>query len=229
MKKKEVCCDLKTCFLCKHSLDEWLPLIGAQKKNLEFKKGEVIFEEGQPVAGIYFLFNGIVKVHKRWGREKELILHLAQKGDMIGYRGLGDQKTYPVTATALQPTTVCFIELAFFESTLKVNHLLTYQLLKFYTNELQEAENRMRNLAHMEVKGRIAATLLLLKKRFGQGKDGFIRLIISRQDMASFAGTTYETLFRSMNELANDKIIRITGKKIGIIKEAKLEELCTNG
>ncbi|AXY78534.1 Crp/Fnr family transcriptional regulator [Paraflavitalea soli] len=221
-------CDLKTCFLCSQSLDGWLPLIASNRKNLHFKKGEVIFEEGKAVEGIYFLFDGIVKVHKAWGKEKELILHFAKKGDMIGYRGLGNKKTYPVTATALEPVTVCFIDLVFFESTLQVNHQLTYHLLKFYTNELQEAENRMRNLAHMDVKGRIAESLLVLKKRFGQGKDGYIKITVSRQDMASFAGTTYETLFRTMNELVNDKLIRITGKQIAILKEAALEALSAN-
>lgn len=226
-KKKEVC-DLNTCVLCKQSLDGWLPLIESNRKNLHFKKGEVIFEEGQSVKGIYFLFSGIVKVHKRWGSEKELILHLAKKGDMVGYRGLGNKKTYPVTATALEPVTVCFIDLVFFESTLQVNHQLTYHLLKFYTNELQEAENRMRNLAHMDVKGRIAESLLVLKKRFGQHKDGCLKITLARQDMASFAGTTYETLFRIMNELVHEKIVGITGKKIAILKEAALEALSTH-
>lgn len=221
-------CDLKTCVLCRQSLEGWMTLIEANRKNLYFKKGEVIFEEGQAVKGIYFLFSGIVKVHKPWGKEKELILHFAKKGDMVGYRGLGNKKTYPVTATALEPVTVCFIDLAFFESTLQVNHQLTYYLLKFYTNELQEAENRMRNLAHMDVKGRIAESLLVLKKRFGQGKDGYIKITVSRQDMASFAGTTYETLFRTMNELVNDKLIRITGKKIAILKDPALEALSAN-
>ena len=206
-------------------MEGWLPAIAAQRINLDFKKGQTIFEEDKKVKGIYFLYSGKVKVHKQWGDKKELILHFAREGDMIGYRGLGNEKVYPVTATALEPVTVCFIDLAFFEATLKVNHQLTYQLMRFYANELQEAEKRMRNLAHMEVKGRLAETLLLLKTRFGQDKDNYINISLTRQDIASYVGTTYETLFRTMNELIQAKIIKVEGKGIRILKESKLEEI----
>lgn len=225
MKRPEIHCDLKTCFLCRHCEQGWLPAVGANKKNLHFRKGESIFEEGQPVEGIYFLYTGTAKVHKRWGKEKELILHFAKRGDMIGYRGLANRKAYPITATALEPVTVCFMELPFFENSLEVNQPLTYQLLKFYTQELQDAEARMNNLVHMEVKGRLADTLLRLKKQFGLSRDGSIKITLSRQDIAAYTGTTYETLFRTINEMVKEKIISVSGKKIIIVKEAALEEL----
>jgi CRP/FNR family transcriptional regulator len=228
MKPSPVNCDLKNCFVCRNSLPGWLPAIKSNKKNLLFKKGQTIFEEGMKVNGIYFLYSGKAKVHKRWGQDKELILKFARSGDILGYRGIGNQKVYPVTSTALEPVVVCFIELSFFEDTLKVNHQLTYELMKFYANELQEAETRMRDLAHMEVKGRLAQTLLQLKKRFGLTKEGFINITLTRQDIASYTGTTYETLFRTMIELEKEKTIRLTGSKIAILKEQRLEELNTD-
>ncbi|MEO5947847.1 MAG: Crp/Fnr family transcriptional regulator [Chitinophagaceae bacterium] len=218
---------MKSCFVCRNSSTGWLPAIESNKKNLFFKKGQTIFEEDMKVKGIYFLYSGKAKVHKLWGPEKELILKFAKPSDIIGYRGLGNEKVYPVTATALEPVVVCFFDLPFFEETLKVNNQLTYQLMKFYANELQEAESRMRDLAHMDVKGRLAQTLLQLKKRFGLNKEGFINITLKRQDIASYTGTTYETLYRTIIELEKDKIIRLTGGKIAILKEAKLEVLNT--
>jgi CRP-like cAMP-binding protein len=225
MKRANNNCDLKSCFLCKGCLPDWLPAIEAHKKNESFKKGTIIFEEGDAVKGLYFLFKGRVKVHKRWGQDKQLILHFAKEGDMLGYRGLGKEKVYPVTATALEEAVVCFIDIPFFESTLQVNHQLTYDLMQFYANELQDAEKRMRDLAHMEVKGRIAETLLMLKENFGQDKAGDINISLTKQDLASYAGTTYETFFRMANELVKEKMIKISGKNIAILKETKLKEL----
>jgi CRP-like cAMP-binding protein len=138
---------------------------------------------------------------------------------------LGDEKIYPVSATAMEPVTVCFMELDFFDVTLKVNHAFTYQLMQFYANELQDAERRMRNLVHMEVKGRIAETLLLLKKTFGKNSEGYIDILLSRQDIAAYAGTTYETLFRVMKSLVKEKVIKIKGKKIFIFNEVALNKL----
>ncbi len=225
MKKANHSCDLESCFLCARCIPDWLPAISANRQNLHFKKGETIFEEGGEVKGIYFLYEGIVKVHKRWGAERQLILHFAKGGDMIGYRGLGDDRRYPVTATALENSVVCFVDIRFFEATLQVNHQLTYFLMQFYANELQAAEQRMSNLAHMDVKGRVAETLLMLKGNFGESSTGSINISLSRQDMASYAGTIYETFFRMLNELAREQIIKIAGKDITILDENKLADL----
>src|SRR5436190_21972765 len=114
MRKSKIGCDIKTCLLCKLCLKEWAPAVEAQRQNFQYKKGEVLFNEDDKVTGIYFIYSGTVKVHKHWGKEKELIVRFAKKGDIVGHRGLGKDDFYPVSATTLEPTTVCFIELDFF-------------------------------------------------------------------------------------------------------------------
>lgn len=225
MKKSLQICDLQSCFLCQRCLPDWLPAVSSHKENRRFKKGAAIFREGDPVEGIFFIYSGKVKVHQQWSDEKQIIIRFAKQGDMIGYRGLGNEKVYPVSAIALEEVIVCFIDIVFFEATLQVNHNLTYELMNFYANELQEAERRMRNLAHMEVKGRIAETLLMLKRTFGNNEAGFIDITLTKQDMASYSGTTYETFSRMANELIKEKIIAVSGKNIRILKLKKLEEL----
>jgi len=225
MKKNKQGCDLKSCFLCKRCLPEWIPAVGAHRKNFSFRKGELIFAEGDQVEGIYFVTEGKVKVHKKWGEEKELILRIAGEGDIFGHRGLGHGSLYPISATALEPVNACFIDLHFFQASLKLNTEFSYQLLLFFADELQESERKMRNLAHMQVKGRIAQVLLALKEKFGVTEEGFTNILLSRQDLASYAGTTYETVFRIINELANDQIIRAEGKQIAIIQADKLLDL----
>lgn len=224
MKKVDVC-NLKTCFLCKNCLKHWLPAIAANKENFSFKKNQKIFEQGSPVEGLYFLFKGRVKVHKKWIDDKQLILHFAKEGDIIGHRGMGNQKVYPVSATALNEVILCFIDSAFFETTLQVNHKFTYTLMQLYANELQLAERRIGNLIHLDVKARVAETLLMLKKDFGQNKEGYINITLTKQDLASYAGTTYETFFRMITEMEQEKIVRLYGKDIAILKESRLEKL----
>jgi CRP-like cAMP-binding protein len=97
--------------------------------------------------------------------------------------------------------------------------------MMFFAEELQVSERKMRNLAHMSVKGRVAQALLTLKERFGVTSEGFINIILSRQDLASFAGTTYETVFRIMNDLTQENILTISGKNILIADPEKLELL----
>ena len=209
--------------LCKLCLKDWLPAIDANRKSFYFKKGEVIFNEDEEVKGMYFIYSGKVKVHKKWDNGKELIVRLAQDGDIVGHRGLGTDNIYPVSATCLMETEVCFIDLDFFNSTLKVNHDFTYELMMFFASELKESEKRMRNLAHMPVKGRVANALLSLQTKFGTSPQGYIDIHLSRQDLASYIGTTYETVFRVMNELVEENAISVDGKNIFIESEKILK------
>jgi CRP-like cAMP-binding protein len=226
MNKNE--CDLKSCFLCSYCLPDWLPAVAANRKNIAVKKGERLFNEGDPVTGIYFIYSGVAKVHKRWGEDKELILRFAKQGDITGHMGLGGDPVYPVSATAIEAGIVCFVAIDFFESTLNINHRLARQLIGILANDLQESEKRMRNLAHMPVKGRVAQALLTLKTQFGINAEGHLNIELSRQDLASFTGAAYESLFRVMNEMLEEQVISVRGKSISITDEPALMNMVRN-
>lgn len=207
--------------MCKFCLKEWLPAVAANKKNFIVKKGKQVFKEGDIVTGIYFVNTGTIKVHKKWDAEKELVLRFARQGDIVGHLGLGNVDLYPVSATAIEDTLVCYIDMAFLESTITVNNNFVIKLMRFFANELQESEKRMRNLAHMPVKGRLAQSLINLKDQFGVNEKGCINIELTRQDLSSFTGAAYESLFRTINDLTIEGIIEITGKSI-LIKDEKM-------
>jgi CRP-like cAMP-binding protein len=215
-KMQKVDCKLEGCFLCQHCIPEWKPLIALKKSTHAFKKGKKIFHEAEPVKGMYFINEGNVKVSKNWGEQKELIIRFAKAGDVLGHRGLGGDLTYPISATALEDCKVCFIDNEFLETSIIANKSLAYQLMQIYAQELQKAEKRMRDLVHMEVKGRIVLSLFEILDVFGVGEDGYIALPISRQDIASYAGTSYETVFKFFTELSNKDILVTSGKNIKI-------------
>ncbi|MBB2145096.1 cyclic nucleotide-binding domain-containing protein [Pedobacter sp. LMG 31464] len=219
MKLSTTKCDQGTCFLCQSVLKSWLPLIELNKKNFEIKKGQQIFKEGDPVKGIYFVFEGKVKVHKYWDEEKEFIVRFANKGDILGHLGLGTESFYPVSATALEKVVVCYLDMEFFESTLEVNTKFTYNLMRFFVSELQNNDRRMRDLAHMSVKARIAQSFLSLKKQFGVDENNFIDLEITRQDLSAFSGVSYETFFKVMVELNEQNGVIAVDKQYKIVDE----------
>jgi CRP-like cAMP-binding protein len=218
-------CDIKSCFLCKYANPDWREVIALKKQTISFRKGEVIFNEGDKVNGLFFLYSGAVKVQKHWDDQKELIIRFSKPGDILGHRGLTTHARYPVSAIALAESKACFISNSFFETTLTVNPGLTHQLLHFYSAELQKAELRMRNLALADGKARIAETLLELLDTFGKDKARFIAVPVTRQDIAAYAGTTYETVFKFLKKLAADKTITTSGKSIRIIDENKLRKI----
>ena len=99
MKKSKAGCEHKNCFLCRFCLPEWIPAIEANKKTFNYKKGELIFEEGEVVKGIYFVYDGTVKIHKKWGKEKELIIkalkkHRGKRKDASSDLGISERTLY---------------------------------------------------------------------------------------------------------------------------------------
>jgi len=212
--------------MCKSCKPEWHKAIDVNRKLIHYNKGESIFLEGDTVNGMYFIFSGLVKVHKKWSNNKELILRFAKDGAIVGHRGLGGDTIYPVSATALAASDICFVDLDFFMATLKVNPDYLFDLMMFFAAELKDSEKRMRNIAHMNTKGRIGQSLITLQDKFGTDADGFINIEISRQDLASYTGTTYETLFKIMNELAEENAIHIDSKRTKLLDNPKLLEYC---
>ncbi len=221
-------CDLNTCFLCQFSLKDWHAVIELNKKNIVFKKGEQIFKEGEQVKGIYFIYDGKVKVHKYWDAEKEFIVRFAKNGDILGQLGLGQEKIYPVTATTLEKTIVCYLPMDFFESSLEINPKFTYNLMRYFANELQEKDKKMRDLVHMTVKARIAQSFIALKTQFSINEEGFIDIELTRQDLSAFAGVSYETLFKVIVELSEQKIIKVIEKRYMILNEEFLIKIIHN-
>ena len=213
---KDVDCGLDRCFLCRNVMPEWRKLIAGHKKTSFIKKGKSLFTMGQDVEGIYFLYSGIVKIHAPWTDGREMIIRFARGGEIAGHRGLSGNFKYPVSATALEDSIVCYIDNEFLELSLKANPSLTYTLMHFYATELQKAEKRMRDLIHMEAKGRISQALLELSDSYGTDEEGCLALKLTRQDLSAYAGTTYETVFKLFTEWAAAGIITTGGKDIRI-------------
>lgn len=212
---KKAKCDLDACFFCQACSKDWLELTNFKKETFIFKKNEQFLTEGTTVTGMYFMLSGAVKIHKHWGSEKELIIRFAKCGDILGIRGFGDT-FYRISATALEETKACFIPEEHLQASLRINPMLSYRLMQFYAIELNNAEQRMSDLAHRDVKGRVAEALLTLQKTFGEDKDHFLQISLSRQDIAAYAGTTYETVFKIFTEWTTFRWIRTDGRRIQI-------------
>lgn len=221
MKKEKDAYNLQPDFIYSRCQPEWWPALDAHKKILHAKKGAIIFAEGKKVGGVYFIIEGVAKVHKHWVDDKELIIRFAKENDVIGHRGLSTHDdVYPISATALTEITLCYLDLAFFNATLKVNPGFMFDFMMFFADELRLSEQRMRDLAHMPVRERVFQTLRMLEKKFGQNEEGFIGFPVSRQDIAAFTGAAYESVYKILAELVNGGIIRTDGKFIRVLQQA---------
>ncbi|HXD77243.1 MAG TPA: Crp/Fnr family transcriptional regulator [Puia sp.] len=218
-------CLQEGCFLCTNCLPEWQKVIEVSREIVHFNKAQDLFKEGEAIRGVYFILSGAVKIHQSWGNGRQLILRFATRGDVVGHRGLGVARHFPVSATALQDGSACFVTTQFLETTAKTNPGFVFALISLYADELQMAEKRIRDLAVLNASERLADSLLSMRDKFGENAEGFIQVPVNRQDLAFYAGTTYETVFRILTQWASQGLVQCSGKHIRIPEPDRVRQL----
>jgi len=190
--------------------------ISGCKTSKFIKKGELIFEEGETLNGVFCVKDGICKLSKLSANGKDQIVKLVVKGDLLGQRSLISEESANLSATALNDMEVCFIPKSEILNDLKKNSNFSLDVLKHLANDLKEADNVIVNMAQKSVKQRLAETLLYIYDSFGIDDEGRLNVILSREDYASIVGTATESAIRVLSQFKKDKLISTSGKQIKI-------------
>lgn len=203
-----------------------LQCIDAHKTANTYKRGQVIFHEGNRPLGLYCLQQGKVKIFKTGIDGREQIVRLAKAGDFIGYRAFLGEDCYSASAMALEDSQICFIDKNDFFHVCKTNDKLSGNLILRLSHELREAEDLLRDMAQKSVRERVAEILLIIREKYGVDKEDAkqINATLSREELASFVGTATETLIRILSDLKDAGVIDTQGKKIKILDIDALTE-----
>ena len=180
------------------------------------KKGEVLFEEGDILNGIYCIRDGICKLSKLSANGKDQIVKIVVKGDLIGQRSLINNKCSNLQAVALNDMKVCFIPKKEIVKDLKNNTDFLFDILKSMTSDLKNAYDVIVSMAQKSVKQRLAETLIYVHKSSGTNSNGTIRASLSREDIANMVGTATESAIRILSQFKKEGLISTTGKQIKI-------------
>lgn len=211
--------------ILKHFSKEELAELSHEKKIISFKKGDLLIEEGATPKGIYYIDKGTAKMFKLGFNGKEQILRFIKNGDIIGYRSILSKQPYGASATAMEDTEVCFIPEKFFIKVLEHHPKLAFDILRRISEDLGESAQTITFLAQKTVRERLAEVLLLLEKKLGVDKDGFIKISLTREEMANLIGTATESAIRLISEFKTDNLIEVEGRKIKILAHQKLTKL----
>lgn len=208
-------CTNLDCLINKHKQDEGTELLLLKKSTISYRKSQDIIIEGSHVNGLYFVYSGKVKVLNTGIHGREQILRLAKKGEIVGMRGFSTHQYFPIGAVALEETMICCFQIEIMKELLLALPRLSYDFISLYAEELNRSETKVRMLAHMNVREKVVDALLYVNRKFGQ-KNGYLRILLSRKEIADFAGTTEEQVIRVISALKKEELIVCNGKKLGI-------------
>lgn len=204
--------------------DELLKLADC-KTSYVVKKGEVIFDEGDHLDGIFCVKEGVCKLSKLSSNGKDQIVKLVSRGELLGQRSLISEEPTNLSAVALEDMTVCFVPKSQVMDFFNENNKFSLSMMKNVCHDLKEADNVLVNLAQKSVKERLAATLLYLHDAFGVNQDDSLKLHLSREEISSIIGTATESCIRLLSEFNKAGLIELHGKKIVLKNMKELRKL----
>lgn len=217
---------LKQTFIFSDFSDDELEAAGRLFRKKTYKKGVVVFHEGQPGVAFYLISSGRVKVFKLGQEGRELIFGIFGDGAIFGDVPVFDGGPYPATAATLVDTDVFYMSRDDFVRLCREYPDISLKIVRVLGKRLRQAHRFVMDIAMKSVPQRLSALLLRLADEYGQIKDGtvVIDLPLTRQEIAESIGVTRETATRELSKFSRAGTIKLEGRKILLLDRPKLEE-----
>ncbi|HEY8920661.1 MAG TPA: response regulator [Chitinophaga sp.] len=195
----------------------------SEDRNIEkYKRKQPIYVEGNHPLKLFYVQKGKIRTFKRNDDGKELAVELYCEGDFLGYTALLEQTVYKDTAEAMDECEVAIIPREDFEELLNNNPEIAVQFIRMLAKNITVKEQQLLGLAYNSLRKKVAEALMNLHAKYNRGNDAAFTIDISRDNLATIAGTATESLIRTLGDFREEKLIEIREGAIHILNEKKL-------
>lgn len=169
-----------------------------------FAAGESLFTAGDAVTSLLIVAHGQVKITQIAANGKEKLLYLLNPGDFDGEAALFKASTRQNFGTALSATDVCLIRREDFQKLLQRSPQLALNILNAFGQRLASVTEQTTRTTTASIEERLAMYLL---ETAGKNTADFT-LPLKKKDIASYLGTTPETISRKFRDFADAGLIK---------------------
>jgi CRP/FNR family transcriptional regulator, cyclic AMP receptor protein len=188
--------------------------IGAHAVTRNYPKCAVIINEGEMSDSLYCIQSGKVKVYVSDEDGKEVILNIMGPNQYFGELALIDDSPRSASVMTMEPTALSIVSKAAFRDCLAKNPDIALNLLRYFTQRVRGLTENVKNLALLDVYGRVARTLLSLATPRDDGL--VIEDKLTQQDIANMVGASREMVSRILKDLSVGGYIKTEGRQIVI-------------
>ena len=190
-----------------------------------YKKKQRIYSEGNHPHNLYYLNSGKIRTFKMNDNGKELTIGLYNSGDFFGYNALLENTVYKESAETLEESDISLIGRSDFEILVNNNKNVAQKFIRLLAHNITEKEDQLLSLAYNSLRKRVADALLTLLRKYRENSSADFTIHISREDLAHIAGTTTESLIRTISDFKAEKLIAAEAGWVKILNEKKLLEM----
>jgi CRP/FNR family transcriptional regulator len=186
-------------------------------------RGDHLFRSGDVFQSLYAVRAGSLKTYTTSEDGQEQVMGFHLPGELVGLDAIADGN-HPLSAKALETTSVCEIPFVQLESLSAQLPSLQHQLLRVMSQEIRKDEQNMVVLGQKSAEERLAAFLIGLSERFQ--RRGFspkqFNLSMSRGDIGNYLGLALETVSRLFTRFQSEGLLRVDRKHIELLDREKL-------
>jgi CRP/FNR family transcriptional regulator len=186
-----------------------------------YSAGEYIFDEGEPVAGLFLVESGRIKISRFSKEGREHILHFMNRGDTFNDVAALDGGPNPATAIAHTDAVLWRVARPDLQRIATQHSDLAWALIESIARRARHLVSTVQDLAMRNVRGRLARLLLQQAEAMERGDIPFA---LTQEEMASRLGTVREVVGRALRSLAADGMIEFERNRIVVVDRARLEE-----
>lgn len=215
---------LARCPLFAHADARILSSLATRLRRRRFRRGEVIFHQGDPGDSLHVVVSGAVKIVLPSAEGEEAIIATLRPPDFYGELALLDGAPRSATATALEPTEVMVLPRPVFVELLDTLPGLRDALLAGLAKELRRLTGHVEELHFLDLAGRLAMRLVRLAYETEPDAQGRVRLEwpYTQSDLAAMIGGTRQSVNRLLSELVEDGLITIEPDALVIVDVSRL-------
>lgn len=196
-----------------HLEDRQMDMIAESAQTLHLQKGELLFRAGEEDDTLYIINSGKVRIYRLSDSGKEQLVRILNPGDFTGEVAIFQPgSVHENYAEALQNTSICLIKQEDLQKYLLAYPQISLRILSEVTMRLKESEKQTTQVAIENVESRLISFLAECVEK-GSGNSPTITLPMSRKDLASYLGTTPETISRKFTSLEQHGLIKQLPKK----------------
>jgi CRP/FNR family transcriptional regulator len=223
---RDFICDIQApCF--QNLSPEEVELVRASKTQVLFRKGDNLTKQGAFASYVLFIIKGLAKQYLEGDGTKNYNLRIIKPGDFLGLSAVFSENTFNYSAIALTDCHVFLVEKEAIAKVAKQNGIFGFSIIKRYCEQNTNLLNTVRNLMYKQMNGRMADTLLYIDSLKNEKAEIF--QLLSRKDLADFAGISTESTVKLLKTFEKDGLIVLNEKDIKIVNQAALLEISRRG
>lgn len=206
---------------------EEIELVRASKTQILFRKDDNLTKQGAFASYVLFVISGLARQYLEGNNSKDFNIRIIQPGEFVGLSSVFSGNTFSYSSIALTDCQVYLIEKDTIAKVVRQNGSFAFSIIKRYCEQNTNLYDTIRNIMYKQMNGRMAETLLYIDS-LKSGKPDVFQLL-SRKDIAGFAGIAMESAVKLLKTFEKEGLIEMHEKNIELIRRDSLIEISKRG